>query len=158
MDLDREHLVELSEGVLVEQDVLRVVQKVMEYDPNIKIQYLNHAAALGDAPYRLIERCKDGEWRTIFYVWTLDDRVLDRLRAADCHSVDVLSNIDANNASLRQKEGRRFREEVMGEAKDMVMSIISSPKGRYSLPVGEDRILHIDDDPKPSWYVEEKDS
>lgn len=144
-------MVKLDDSTFVEQDVLNVVQKIYEYDSNLKVQYLERAAAMGDAPYRIIERCNDGEWRVIFYAWTLDERVVERIRLADCHAVDVLSSMDSHNASLRQREGRRFQER-MGEAADLTTHILKSPKGRYSFKDG-DKLVTIDDDPKPSWTV-----
>jgi hypothetical protein len=146
-------MVKLDDSTFVEQDVLNVVQKIYEYDPNLKVQYLERAAAMGDAPYRVIERCNDGEWRVIFYAWKLDERVLERIRMADCHMVDVLSTVDKHNASLRQREGRRFQER-MGEANDLTTHILKSPKGRYTFKDGE-KLVTVDDDPKPSWKVED---
>lgn len=148
-----EGMVRLDESTLIEHDVLNVIQRLMEYDDNIKVQYLEHAAFMGDAPWRVIERCTDGEYRVIFYTWQMDERVLDRIRLADCHAVDVLSSMEANNTSLRRREGRRFQER-MGEAKDITEHILKSPKGRYTFKNG-DNLVTIDDDPKPSWKVED---
>jgi hypothetical protein len=150
-----EGYVKLDDGSLVDRDVLGIIEQVHAYDPNLKVQYLERAAALGDAPWRIIERCKDGEWRVIFYAWQMDARVLDRIRAADCHMVDVLGGVESNNASLRKAEGRRFQER-MEEAKDIVKHIIDSPKGRYSFKNDDGQLVTVDDDPKPSWKIEEK--
>lgn len=122
-----EGFVRLDESTIVEHDVLNIIQKIMEYDHNLKVQYLEKAAQLGDAPWRVIERCKDGEWRVLFYAWQMDERVLDRIRLADCHAVDILGAVDANNRSLRELEGRRFRER-MDEAKDIALHVVKSVK------------------------------
>lgn len=145
-------MVKLNESTLVEHDVLNVIQKIMEYDQNLKVQYLERAAKAGDAPWRVVERCNDGEWRVIFYTWEINETVLDRIRMADCHMVDVLSTVDQHNASLRQREGRRFQER-MGEAADITTHVLKSSKGRYTFKDGE-KLVTIDDDPKPSWKVE----
>lgn len=145
-------MVKLDESTLVEHDVLNVIQKIMEYDQNLKVQYLERAAKAGDAPWRIVERCNDGEWRVIFYTWEINETVLDRIRMADCHMVDVLSTVDQHNASLRQREGRRFQER-MGEAADITTHVLKSSKGRYTFKDG-DKLVTIDDDPKPSWKVE----
>jgi hypothetical protein len=148
-------MVRLDESTLVERDVLNVVQQIMEYDQNLKVQYLEKAAKTGDAPWRIIERCKDGEWRVIFYTWQMDQRVIDRLRMADCHAVDILSTVDSHNASLRQREGRRFQERL-GEAHDLTVHILKSPKGRYTFKdEHSNKLVTVDDDPKPSWKAEE---
>lgn len=147
--------VRLDESTVVERDVLNIIQRVMEYDPNLKVQYLERAASAGDAPWRIIERCRDGEYRVIFYAWQMDERVLERIRSADCFSVDVMSGMESNNASLRQLEGRRFQEQ-MDEAKDIVEHILNSSKGRYTFKNPDGELVTIDDDPKPSWKVENK--
>jgi hypothetical protein len=149
---DERGMVKLEDGSLCESDVLNVIQKINEYDPgHLKVQYLERAAATGDAPWRIIELCKDGEWRVLFYVWQMDERVLERLRAADCYTVDVMFSMDKHNASLRAVEGRRFQEK-MGEAKDIVEHVLKSPKGRYTFRDG-DKLVTIDDDNKPSWKI-----
>jgi hypothetical protein len=126
-------MVKLDESTVVEHDVLNVIQKIMDYDQNLKVQYLESAGSLGDAPWRVIERCKDGEWRVLFYAWEMDERVLDRIRMADCHSVDVLSAMDSNNRSLRELEGRRFRER-MDEAVDIASHVVGSVnKNEYTV-------------------------
>ena len=120
----------------VEQDVLRIVQKVQEYDPNLKIQYLPPDEVLNpsQAPYVLVERGKDNIWRVVFYIWELDDRVLHRIYAMDTFKRDVLGELDANNK--RAKEGiKKDFEEKKSEAQDLTKSIIASPKDTYSAPV-----------------------
>lgn len=150
-----EGFVRLEDGSICEHDVLNIIKQVSDYDENLKVQYLERAAAAGDAPWRIIERCRDGEYRVIFYAWKMDGLVLDRIRAADCYSLDVFSAMDSHNEGLRRLEGRRFRER-MDEAKDIVEHIIKSPKGRYTFknPAGD--LVTLDDDKKPSWKVEEK--
>lgn len=150
---DESGMVKLDESSIVERDVLNVIQQIMEYDTNLKVQYVERNQAVGDAPYRIIEKCNDGEWRVLFYAWQMDERVLERIRMADCHMVDVLSTVDKHNADLRQKEGRRFQER-MGEAADITTHILKSPKGRYTFKDG-DKLVTIDDDPKPSWKVKD---
>ena len=146
-------LVKLEDGSVCEHDVFNMIQKIMEYDENLKVQYLERAAAAGDAPWRIIEQCNDGEWRVIFYAWEMDQRVLDRIHLADMRYRDVFSDMDAHNASLRTREGRRFQESV-DEAHDLTTHILKSPKGRYTFKQGNRKVT-IDDDPKPSWKVEE---
>jgi len=146
-------MVKLDPSSVVEHDVLNVIQQIMDYDSALKVQYLERAGKMGDAPWRVVERCKDNEYRVLFYAWQMDERVLERIRLSDCHAVDVLSSLDSHNASLRQREGRRFQER-MGEAADITQHILKSPKGTYSFKDGDKKVT-VDDDPKPSWKVEE---
>lgn len=142
---DRGHLVRLDENSFVERDVLNIIEKIYYYDPNLKVQYLEHAANLGDAPWRIVERCRDGQWRTVFYIWDLDERVLDRLYAADTQRHNVLGRLDAHNKSIRQDQERRYEDKRL-EHVDITKHVFASPKGRYSFTV-DGRWVEVDDDP-----------
>lgn len=132
----------------VEEDVLRIVQKVSEYDENLRIRYLPPDRVINpsQAPYALVERGKDGVWRVVFYIWELDDRVMDRIVAMDTFKQDVLGNLDKNNQKARdtvKKEGEELRE----EAREKTKAIIDSPKDTYTAPVG-DRIVKFSSIPR----------
>lgn len=125
-------LVDLGGGVLVEQDVLNVVEKIRAYDPNLTVQYLDpgRADALYDTPYQIMEECPDGLRRPVMGVWVLDESVLERIYACDRKRVDVLRNLDANNAAIRLQEQRRYDEEVAAVS-EMVQGVLKSPKDTY---------------------------
>lgn len=133
-DLDQ-RLVELAAGVYVERDTLHVVERIMEYDPNLRVKYLDpdRGGELGDPPYKIFERCPDGHERLVFSVWTLDERVLERLWAADTQRHDIVNVLGITNARARGNLTRRFQEEREA-AKDIVEAIIKSPKGSYTVP------------------------
>lgn len=135
-------LTDLGGGVLVEQDVLNVVEKLRAYDPNIVVTMLDPARAdsLSDTPYMIMEECPDGLRRPIMGVWALDDSVVERVIACDRHRFDVLRQLDANNMAARLQEQRRYDEEVSALS-DMVQGVLKSPKDTYTAknPVtGED--------------------
>lgn len=134
MTTDDGSLVQLDDGSLIQDDVLRIVERVSEYDPNLKIQYLPWAGGVDQAPYRLVEKGKDGEWRKVFDIWELDQRVLDRIYAADSHKLDLLKLIDEHNAKAKADK-EKAREEEAERDKDIVASIVRSPKDTYTAPV-----------------------
>ena len=150
------HLVKIDHDTFVERDVLNIVQQIQDYDPNLKVQFLTETASIGNTPYRILEFCKDHQWRVCFYAWKLDQTVLDRIWLADTNRHRVLSRLDANNAAVRRETLRRYQEKA-GEAKDITQHIIASPKGRYSVDLG-DKVLKIDDDPQRKYQVVEKDT
>jgi hypothetical protein len=149
----RGHLVRIDDGCFVERDVLSVIQKIQDYDPNLKVQYLEYAANLNEAPWRIIELCKDGKWRLVFYCWSLDQRVLERLYAADTHKLDVLGKLDKNNNNIRNETQKRYREE-MDQALDITKHMVKSPKGRWSFTDRGQKVT-VDDDPLRRHKVEE---
>lgn len=151
----RGYLVRLDDGHFVQRDVLGIIQKIMDYDPNLKVQYLEHAANMNNAPWRIVEHCYDGQWRVVMYVWELTEQVFERIWKADTQKADVLSMIDANNNRVRADQKRRYRDE-MDEANDIAAHVFASPKGRYTV---EDHAtgkrIKLDDDPLRKAVVEE---
>lgn len=153
----RGYLVRIDDGHFVERDVLGVIEKIQEYDQNLKVQYLEHAANLGQAPWRIVEKCYDGKWRVVMYVWEMNDSVFHRIWKADTQKFNVGSEIEFNNSQVRKDQERRYREE-MAEANDIVAHAFASPKGRYTI---EDhttgRRIKLDDDPLRKAVVEDMD-
>lgn len=135
------------ESLLREQDdVFRVVEQIRAYDPNLDVAYLDpDKGSISDAPYVIVEHCRDGKTRLLFSVWQLDASVMDRIYAADTTKFDVEGAIDLANAKAR-KEIEDKRAEVFGEAKDVVKHIIANPKGTYSFPNTRDEVVTLRDD------------
>jgi hypothetical protein len=141
-------LVHLMPGVLVRNDVLNIVEKIRAYDDRLDVQFLDpdRFPDWGDAPYRVVERCKDGFTRTVFGVWELNDTVLDRIRMADTARTDVLANLDANNAAVRMNSNRRFREEILGEAHDIMKHAMQNPKTSFTFKNEQSELVTVQDD------------
>lgn len=146
--------VELIDGSLVERDVLNIVQKLQEYDSNLKVQYLdpNRASEPGDAPYQILELDQEGRWRLVFKVWELNDSVIDRIRAADMRNPEFLKNMDAHNMRIRMESKRRYEEKML-EAADITKHVISSPKGRYTIPSADGEGVVLVDDTAPERRI-----
>lgn len=137
MDDDtRGRLLELAPGVYIEDDVLGVVERIQEYDENLRVQFLDpsQSESLTDPPYRVMEMCPDGIPRMVFGVWELDERVLRRLYEADTRKQDIMRRLDTVNGAAREEQKRRFREEVLAEAHDLTVSVIESNKTEYTIP------------------------
>lgn len=128
----KDQAVLMVDGIAVERDVLRVAEAVQEYDPNLKIQYLAENAAFGDPPYRVVETCRDGVERVAFYVWQLDGRLLDRIRAADCAARDLDDVITKKNRAAKDALNRRYRE-IQDEANEIAHAVLRSDKSKYSV-------------------------
>lgn len=133
MEQTQKRLAELADGSWIEHDVLNIVEKVQAYDPNLKVQYLDPALAddITDAPYRILEKCPDGNWRVVFTVWELDERVLERLYRADNQRGNILHGLDGANLLAKRNQERRYKDEQEALA-EMVRDTIKSPKDTYS--------------------------
>lgn len=128
----KQRLIEIAAGVYVEEDALRIVEKVQEYDPNLRVKYCAEFASLSDAPYKLVEVCPDGIERVVFDIWELDDRVIQRLYAADTRFHEVEKQLDTINANAKDALKRRYKELEM-EASEIAHSVFSSSKDTYRL-------------------------
>jgi hypothetical protein len=154
---EKKRLIELADGSYVESDVLNIVEKIRAYDSNLRVKYCDPALAeLNDAPYKIVELCPDGIERIIFYVWKLDETVLERIYAADNAHNNVLVNLDNVNLIAKKAQERRY-EEVRLEDQDIITSYLKSPKGRYSFKRREDdALVTIDDQEGRRHKVDER--
>lgn len=142
----KDSLVRLSDGSLVEQDVLRIVEKITEYDPNLKLKYMPPGmASLNEAPYALFEACRDGIERLVFTIWTLDDSILERIYLADNTHRNVQAEVDKNNAKVKADIKRRYEEKLAADG-DIFKSYLKSPKGRWSFRKDDGSKITLDDD------------
>jgi hypothetical protein len=140
----KKRLVEIAEGVYVEADVMGIVARIQEYDPNLKVKFLGHGGDAGDAPYKLVELCPDGLERVVFDIWELDNRILDRIMAADNARGLVIEGVEKANAKARIDMTRRYRES-MDEANDIVKTFLKSKtKSKWTVKDG-DRLVTIED-------------
>ena len=135
--------------VKVDHDVANVVNEVARLWPDLKIQYCPNPD-LADPPYRVVELCKDGEWRPVLNVWQLDNRLLDMLYECDSHRVDVLKALDLHNLGVKKAQ-QEVEDTWRNAAKDVMASVFRSPRGTYTIPDvrpgHEGEVIKIDDDP-----------
>ena len=156
--LGRPNLIPLPDGNWITRDALGIIQQIQEYDENLKVQYLDPSRADDpkDPPYRIMEFCRDGQWRMVFGVWQLDGSVIERLRRADMQRQDLLKAIDDHNAKIQLERNRRYEEKML-EAADIVEHVVKSNKGRYTIPAqdesGETVLI---DDTAPSKRIKRK--
>lgn len=123
----------------VEGDALRVAEKINEYDENLRVQFLERPEKIDDAPYRVIETCKDGVDRVVLHAWKLDDTVLERIYNADNQKHDLDAIITGKNIKARANEQSRYEERV-AEAHDIAAHVLKSPKQSYTVKDGKNII------------------
>jgi len=153
----KQRLIEMSDGSYVEADVLNIVEKIRDYDPNLNVKYLDPSLAdPADPPYKVVERCPDGIERVVFGVWELNEQVLERLYAADNARTNVLVDLQGNNLLAQKEQERRYTEKCL-EDQDIVSHLLKSPKGRYSFRRRmDDALIIVDDDSRRMHKVRER--
>lgn len=122
----------MVQGIPVERDALRVAEAIHEYDENLRLQFVPESASMGDPPFRVIERCRDGVERVAMYAWKLDGELLERIRAADCAARDLDDIITRKNREAKDRLNRRYRD-AMDEANDIAKSALKSDKSKYTV-------------------------
>lgn len=143
--------------VTVEDDVAHVVGEIRRLWSELDVQYIERAE-IGDAPYRIIERCKDNVIRVVMPVWVLNNEVLDILHQADSHKHDVLQIITKKNEDIRKAAASR-EQDWRTAARDVLASRAKSRLGRWSFPDvrpgHEGEIVVSDNDPSRRTVVSE---
>jgi hypothetical protein len=133
------------DGMLVEKDVFDIVRRLREYDDSLDIMYLDpDRAELNEAPYIIVERCKDGLTRRVFEAWTLDERILERVYNADTSRHDLMAIMDGRMVQWKNEREQRFKEE-RAEAKDIFVHLLKNPTTTYSFPNGHGQVVRMDD-------------
>lgn len=123
---------EIVQGVAVERDVMNIVQAISEYDPNLRVQFLDEAESVGDAPFRVIEKCRDGKDRIAFLAWELDGRLLERVMRADCAKSDLDAIMTKQNRTAKDAQNSRYREKLE-ESNEIAYAVMRSRKSKYTV-------------------------
>jgi len=122
----------MVQGIPVERDALRVAEAIHEYDENLRLQFVPESASIGEAPFRVVERCRDGVERVAMYAWKLDGELLQRIQAADCAARDLDDIITRKNREAKDRINRRYRE-AMEEATEIAHAVLRSDKSKYTV-------------------------
>jgi hypothetical protein len=142
------HVIQNAPGSFVEDDVLGIVDWIRAYDEDLDVMCLDPTRmdiTPDDPPYIIVEHCRDGVIRIVFRCWTLDERVKERIIAADTQTTDVLSALDAANRATRAAQERAYQDSV-GEAKDIMLHIFKNPKTTYRFRNLDGELLTVEDD------------
>lgn len=136
------------DGMIVQADCLRIAEKVKEYDENLEILCnTDPNCSISEAPYVLVEKCKDGEYRRISEFWQLDETVLQTVEAADGQRHDLIAVINGKKERMKREADRRYKD-MREETKDIVAHI-AGMKSRYTVedPRTGELIAFYDDRP-----------
>ncbi len=128
------HDLQIVNGQIVETDALRIAERVHELNPNLRVQVLESAPTmLGEPPFRVIERGKDGRDHIVLTAWELNETILMRLRAADMSQHDVLARIEKNNQKIKDQQ-KKDAKESLEQGSRVMYDVMKSPKSKYSVP------------------------
>jgi len=121
-------------GVLVEQDALRVAQSIKDYDENLEVICLDPdkpGVKCTSAPFMVVQRMPNGTYQKVLEAWELDDRVIERIWAADQHKNNQWQTLEQMEKAIREGAEKRYRE-AMDEANELALGVIASKYSSYS--------------------------
>lgn len=120
------------DGMVVTKDFYHFVKAMKDHDENLELACLNpDMAELGEEPFVILERCKDGKLRKIFGVWELNESVLDRIRLCDTNRIDILAQIERTNEQRERDRIRRYQDKHE-ETLKLVEAVVRNNKNSYS--------------------------
>lgn len=120
-------------GSIVERDALAIAEKIQEYDENLVLMCLDDPLAdYRDAPFVLCERQPNGTLHRVFEAWKLDDRILERIFAADKKRFDPLQRIEKMEADQRRYREAQFEEKMQRDL-DILVTGVKRRQSTYTI-------------------------
>jgi hypothetical protein len=140
-------------GVWVESDALRIAQAVKDYDDNLEVICLDPAdprVKITSAPFMVIQRMANGTYQKVLEAWELDNRIMERIWAADQQKNDQLDTLEKWEKAIKDGQDKRYREQL-DEANELSLDILASKASGYSFrnKIGDKVKLH-EDQPIPT--------
>jgi hypothetical protein len=134
-DIRPSDFVRLPDGTLVENDVLRIAERIDErYGDKVIIRYIppENGPGIKDPPYIICEwvECL-GSYQKIFDVWVLDERVLTTLEEMDQigkKSADILRELEAKEKKIKEDADKKYRDWADNEAKPLIAAAFKNDK------------------------------
>lgn len=137
------------DGMLVERDVYGVIQRIQEYDENLRVLYVDpDKSDISDAPYVICEVGRDGKMYKVFEAWSMDERVYQRVVEADQARFNALEIIGEWEKKQEDAINRRYQD-ASERNRDLIEHVVKSTKSRYSYKdeTTGDKVTIFDDRP-----------
>lgn len=131
--------------VLVDEKMYHIAKKISEYDENLKLICLEPGrVALADAPFMVVCENADGSFHKVLEAWEMDDRILERIWAADQHRFDSLTTIEAWEERNRKLAHNRYKE-ALAENHEILEAAIRNPKSSFTFENRDGEEVKVND-------------
>ena len=137
---------------MVEADALRVAQAIKDYDPNLEVIVLDPDAPhvkVTSAPFLIVQRMPNGTYQHVLEAWELDDRVIERIWAADQHKNSQWQTLEQMEKAAKEGAAKRYRERL-DEANELSIDILASRQSGYSFKNKEGDKIKLHEVGKPT--------
>lgn len=138
-------------GVLVEQDALRVAKAINDYDPNLEVICLDPnrpGVKVTSSPFMVVQRMPNGTYQKVLEAWELDDRLIERIWAADQHRNNQIQTLEQMERAGRESADKRYRE-ALDMSNEIALAVLKSGQSAYSFKNKEGDKVKLSDFEQP---------
>lgn len=135
------------DGHIVERDALRIAEKIADYDPALRLVCLDNEGfeSVRDAPFMVVRDNGHGTVERVLEAWTLDDRIIERIWAADNSKHDILAKLVAEENRLKKDREDKEREEREANV-ELMAAAVTNKKSSFQFHNREGELVKIHDD------------
>jgi hypothetical protein len=120
-----------DEGYFVSQEHQRIAEIINDYEPTLNLVWIPpDKREPGDSPFAVMHSPLGQPPYIVFHADECDERIIQRVFAADSKHHDILTELEINNRAAEAIKLKREMDEAE-EKKDVVKSIVKSPKQKY---------------------------
>ena len=134
------------DGCLVERDALYITEKLMDYDPDLRVMCIdpdNPNVTFADAPFVVVKLMPNGTMQRVLEAWQLDDTVVQRVYMADGQRNNQLDQL-IKLEQQKKAEKERADKEVMGHNHQIFQGALANEKSEYTFKK-DDKLVTVSD-------------
>ena len=134
----------MVDGQIVERDALYITEKLMDYDPDLRVLCLDpEKAGVNDAPFVVVKLQPNGTMQRVLEAWQLDDTVVQRVYLADGQRNNQLEQL-VKLEQQKKAEKERADKEVMGHNHEIFQGALANEKSEYTFKK-DDKLVTVSD-------------
>lgn len=149
----------MIDGNIVERDALHIAEKIQDYDPDLMLICADPddpRMGFATAPFLVIRQRTDGTYERVLEAWELDDRILERIWAADGTRNNQLDQL-VKMERQQQRDKETAEKEVMGANHELFAAALANPKSSFSFKNREGDLVTVKDE-HPVTYNKGRES
>ncbi len=138
----------IVDGNIVERDAHNIAVKIKEYDEDLELICLDpdsESVTFASAPFLVIRRTADGTYERVLEAWELDDRIIERIWAADGTKNNVLDKLVAMERANKKKEEDAWNEKKWAKH-ELFAGAMANPKSSFTFKNEAGEVVKISDD------------
>ena len=138
----------IVDGNIVERDAHNIAVKIKEYDEDLELICLDPDSpdiTFASAPFLVIKRTADGSYERVLEAWQLDDRIIERIWAADSQKNNVLDTL-VKMEEKQRKEREDANKQQMFENHELFAAAMQNPKSSFTFKNDEGDMVKISDE------------